>query len=110
MVPTILVLIPAVLLPALGFLQRGLQGNLSTTLSLVGLAALLWAGPLWLILVAAVFRTGQRAFDARAGLGYAALAVVLTLFYGLGVFVVPLMVRADVQRLLDGSQQNSEQV
>ena len=29
-----------------------------------------------------------------------ALAVALTLVFGLGVFVVPLMVRSDVQRLL----------
>ncbi len=45
----------------------------------------------------------------RAGLGYAVLAVVLTFFFGVGVFVIPLMVRADIRRLHGGSGENSDQ-
>jgi hypothetical protein len=93
---------PTVLLLALGFLPLSfpLGASLSSALGLVSLAVLLWAVPLWLILLWTVFQTGRRAFGPRAGLAYAALAVVLMFLFGLGVFAVPLIVRADVQRLL----------
>jgi hypothetical protein len=95
-------MVPTTLLLALGVVARAfpLGDHLSAALRLASLAVLLWAVPLCLLSAAAVFRTGQRAFGRRAGLGYAALAVVLTFVFGLGVFVVPLMVRSDVQRLL----------
>jgi hypothetical protein len=104
-------MIPTVVLLGLGVLPRAfrLGDSLSATLGIVSLAVLLWAVPLWLVLVGAIFRSGRRAFGPRAGLGYAALAVVLTVFFGLGVFAVPLMVRADIQRLLGSPPENSDQ-
>src|SRR5262245_30747522 len=102
---------PTILLLALGFVPLAcpLGDGLSSAFALVTLLVSLWAVPCWLILVAAVYQTGRTAFSPHAGLVYAALAVVLTFFLGLGVFVVPLMVRADIQRLLGGPLENSDQ-
>jgi len=98
-------MVPTVLPLALGFLPLAISlgDGLSAAVRVVSLAVLLWAVPLWLALVGAVFRTGQRAFGLRAGVGYAVLTLVLTFLFGLGVFTVPLMVRADIQRLLGGA-------
>jgi hypothetical protein len=104
-------MVPTVLLLALGFflLAIDLDDGLSPAVKLVQLAVLLWAVPLWLALVGAVFRTGQRAFGLGAGVGYGVLTLVLMFLFGLGVFVVPLMVRSDIQRLLGGTLENREQ-
>jgi hypothetical protein len=103
-------MVPTVLLLALGLLPRAFQldEDLSAALGLVSVVVLLWGVPLWLMLVGAVFQAGQRAFGSRAGLGYAAMTVVLTFLFGLGVFAVPVMVRADVQRLLDDLPKKSD--
>src|SRR5262245_61554307 len=103
------VIIPTILLLGLGILgvPFRLSQGLSTVLGLIELALLLWAVPFWLILIGAIFRTGQIAFGFPAGFAYAALALVLTFFFGIGVFVVPLMLRADVRRLLGIARENS---
>jgi hypothetical protein len=52
---------------------------------------------LWLVVVGFVFRTGQVAFGTGPGLGYLLLGLLLWPWPGL--YVVPHMVRLDVQRL-----------
>jgi len=71
--------------------------------SVVALSVLLWAVPLWFALTWAVFCTGYKAFGPGAGIGYAVLVLVLTVFFGAGVYAVPLMVRADIRQLIDQS-------
>src|ERR1700722_15862213 len=102
-------IVPTVLLLALGLIPRAVRlgDALALACGVASLAVLLWAVPLWLILVGAIFRTGQTAFGVPAGLGYAVLAVVLTFCFGVGVFIIPPMVRADIRRLHGGSAENS---
>lgn len=104
-------IVPTVLLLALGLISMAvrLEDGLAVALGLVSLVVLFWAVPLWIILVGAVFRTGQRAFGAGAGLVYAVLTVVLMVLFGAGVFVIPLMVRADIRRLHGGPLENNDQ-
>ena len=64
---------------------------------LLGLILLVPCGILWSVLVSAVFQTARRAFGSRAALGYATLAVVLMPLFGLGVFILPLMVEKDIR-------------
>jgi hypothetical protein len=103
------VMVPTVVLLALQIfpLAFPVGDGLSAALGLISLAVLLWGVPLWFVLVEAVFRTGQRAFGLRAGLGYATLTILLTFLFGLGVFVVPLLIQADIQRLRGNPRENS---
>jgi hypothetical protein len=98
--------------PAVGFVL-GVCTLLTALPGLVCLPIALWT----------IYRAGQEAFGARAGLGYLAVALVLGGLPGLGlplgqrpsstlglafalasllgIWIVPDMVRADVRRLLD---------
>ena len=101
---------PTILLLAVGVvpLLYGRFDNLPLAFDLASLALWLWCLPLWLILAASVFQAGRAAFGMRAGLTYAALAFVLMFLFGLGVFVIPLMLEADAHRLLGGPSEEPE--
>jgi len=73
---------------------------LSPLLGLLSLIVLLPAAVLILMVWAMIFQAGWSAFGWPAGLGYTVIAVLLTPLFGLGIFVVPDMIRLDVRRLL----------
>lgn len=95
MLPTVLLVAAGILRPILRFLSL----NESQSLGFVWLVLLVWAIPLWLMLLATIFECSKRAFGSLAGVGYSFLAICLMPLFGLGVFVVPLMIRADIQLL-----------
>ena len=57
-----------------------------------------------LMIVWQVFLSGWMAFGTRSGLGYAVLTTLL--LWGPGMFLIPHMVRLDIQRLLGAEPSN----
>ena len=101
MPPTVLLVSEAILFRTLFFMRIPLSDNLDAAMTLLGWLGVLWAVPLWLVLFGTIYWTGHKAFGPGAGLGYTIMAFVLTFFFGLGVFSIPLMVRSDIRLLLD---------
>jgi hypothetical protein len=104
-------MLPTILLVALGLIQltAPLKGFLETLIGLAVLGMLLWTIPLCLILAWSVFETSGQAFGLWSGLVYALLTIGLTACFGLGVFVVPLIVQSDIERLRPFEEQENEQ-
>jgi hypothetical protein len=104
-------ILPTILLLALGLIQLTfpLKGILETVVGFAVLGALVWTIPLCLILAWSVFETAGQAFGLWSGLVYALLTIGLTGCFGLGVFVVPLIVQSDIQRLEPFGEEESEQ-
>src|SRR5262249_3582970 len=88
--------VAALLVFALGRFFAPALPELRVVVGLGLLTALLATVCLGLITVGHVFLAGRGAFGTGAGLGYVLLAVV---FFWMGPFIVPHMVRLDVKRL-----------
>ena len=104
-------MLPTILLISLGLIQltAPLKGILELIVGLAVLGALLWTIPVCLILAWSVFETAGQAFGLWAGLVYSLLTIGLTGCFGLGVFVVPLIVQSDIQRLEPFEEEKNEQ-